>query len=368
MYSVVLSCEIIVQGQLAIEFPNARKSNMQRCEVFIAFISLLMLILGIHQSVNAQQRLPFGAKARFGINKGEIRDTAFTADGSHIAIASSMGVWLYDAAKGTETALAPATPFDVSAIAFSPDGKVLASGSGEGVIWLQHIETGAVRHFSPEHKQGILSVAFSPDGKTLVSGSRDQTIGLWDTETGKLRNRFSGHTSTVNIVAFSPDGKTLASGSSDETVRLWNPETGELRRTFLEHKNDNNSITEVAFSRDGKMIASGGTEWPMLYVWDIETGKVRYKHHSHNWSVDALAFSPDGTKLAIGGDTDAIEWLDVDFSHVNGIPITPTDMFPTDHPGWVSALVFSPDGKTLATVSRNGTILLWDWDKIRPNR
>ena len=308
----------------------------------IALICLLMFLVG-HQNVEAQQQLPFGAKARFGINKGVITDTAFSPDRTQIAVASSVGIWLYDAATGTETALEPATPFGVSEIAFSPDGKTIAGGSDEGTIWLQHLDTGRIRHFPPIHTQHVLSVVFSPDGRTLATGSRDRTIGIWDTETGKLRRHLTGHTDAVNIVAFSPDGNTLGSGSSDRTVRLWNPETGKHWYTFLEHKNIKTEIfiTELAFSPDGKMIASGGSEWPTLFVWEIKTGKVKQEHHSHNWSVDALAFSPDSTKLAIGGDTDAVEWLDL-VTGANKFPI-----FPTDHPGWVSALAFSPDGKTL---------------------
>ena len=197
----------------------------------MAHICLLMFIVGYH-NVDAQDQLPFGAKARLGMDKGAISDTAFTPDGTRLAIASNVGVWLYEAATGAKTALAPATPFNVAAIAFSSNGKTFASGSDEGTIWLRRIDTGEIRHFSTGHMRRILSVAFSPDGKTLASGSDDKTIGLWDIETGQLRSRLSGHTDAVNIVAFSPDGKTLASGSSDRTVRLWNPETGEFKNTL----------------------------------------------------------------------------------------------------------------------------------------
>ena len=116
----------------------------------IALICLLMFLIG-YQNVEAQQQLPFGAKTRFGINKGVITDTAFSPDRSQIAVASSIGIWLYDAATGTETALEPATPFGVSAIAFSPDGETIACGSDEGTIWLRRLDTGRIRHFPPIH-------------------------------------------------------------------------------------------------------------------------------------------------------------------------------------------------------------------------
>ena len=102
---------------------------MTNHKYFIISIGLLLIFTVGHQGVNAQQHLPFGAKAQLGINKGEISDVAFTPDGTQIAVASSIGIWLYDAATGTEIALEPATPFGVSAIVFSPDAKTLATGS-----------------------------------------------------------------------------------------------------------------------------------------------------------------------------------------------------------------------------------------------
>ena len=194
---------------------------MPNHKYFIISIGILLIFTVGHQDVKAQQQLPFGAKAQLGINKGVISDVAFTPDGTQIAVASSIGIWLSDAATGTETALEPATPFGVSAIAFSPDGKTLATGSEEGAIWLRRIDIGAIRHFLSVHTRDIFSVAFSPDAKTLASGSRDGTIGLWDTETGKLRSHLTGHTDAVNIVAFSPDGKTLASWSAGGAILLW---------------------------------------------------------------------------------------------------------------------------------------------------
>lgn len=155
---------------------------MTHHKYFIIYLSFLLIFLVAHQNVEAQQQLPFGAKARFGINKGVISDTAFSPDRTQIAVASSIGIWVYDAATGTETALAPATPFGVSAIAFSPDGKTIAGGSDEGTIWLRRLDTGRIRHFPPIHTQHVLSVAFSPDGKTLASWNANGTILLWDWE------------------------------------------------------------------------------------------------------------------------------------------------------------------------------------------
>ena len=167
----------------------------------IAAICLLMFLAG-YQNVDAQQQLPFGAKAQLGTNKG--RNKRYSVHNpmalkSQSQVASVFGFMIR--LQVLKPLCPPATPFDVSAIAFSPDGKTLATGSEEGTIWMRRMDIGAIRYFPPVHKQAVLSVTFSPDGKTLASGSRDGTIGLWDIETGKLHRSLAGHTDAVNIVA-----------------------------------------------------------------------------------------------------------------------------------------------------------------------
>jgi WD40 repeat protein len=112
------------------------------------------------------------------------------------------------------------------------------------------------------------SVAFSPDGRWLASGYRDKTVKLWDTASGNLIRSLEGHQSAVNSVAFSPDGRWLASGSADKTVKLWDPSSGKLVRSLESHRS---SVLSVAFSPDGRWLASGSSD-NTVKLWEVETG------------------------------------------------------------------------------------------------
>ena len=142
----------------------------------------------------------------------------------------------------------------MSSVAFSRDGKMLASGSKDATIKLWDVTTGKEQATLKGHMDWVTSVAFSPNSKTLASGSRDRTIKLWNVATGKEQASLKGHTNVVFSVAFSPDGKTLASASWDKTVKLWDVATAKERATLKGHTR---LVYSVAFSPDGKTLASG---------------------------------------------------------------------------------------------------------------
>ncbi len=254
----------------------------------------------------------------------------------------------------------------VYTVAFSPDGSTLASGGESKSLkphyWanvttysvvhthsLQLWDTHTRKHLAnlKGHSENVSCAVFSPDGKILASGSWDDTIRLWNPATGQHLTTFHGHRDDVNVVAFSPDGATLVSGSNDDTIKLWNP-TGEVRATLYGHEAN---VTSVVFSPDGKMLASGSAD-NTIRLWNPTTGEPMNLLEGHTEGVSSVAFSMDGVTLASGSWDNTIRlWDSTTGEHLATF---------SGHRGNVNAVAFSPDGRTLASGSSDGTILLWE--------
>ena len=158
------------------------------------------------------------------------------------------------------------------------------------------------------HRGGVLAVAFSPDGKTMVTGCGDGNIASWDAKTGKTKATNKGHTGWVNSVAFSPDGKTLASGSGDKTIKLWDVATGKEQATLKGHT-DSVYLRGVQSGRQDAGLGRASDK--TIKLWDVATGKEQATLKGHTDWVSSVAFSPDGKTLASGSDDKTIKLWDV---------------------------------------------------------
>nr|AAX07501.1 WD-repeat protein [Gemmata sp. Wa1-1] len=208
------------------------------------------------------------------------------------------------------------------------------------------------------HNNEIQALAWSPDGQLIASGSGHWSSGLesefkiWDARTGQLLRTITQEIGTVLALAFSPDGTVLASGSHDRVVRLWNPRTGQLVKELPGHSN---RVSRVVFSPDGKRLASAALD-NTARIWDLETGKTLHVLRGHKDNVFCLEFSPDGKMLVTG-----------DRKHVARVwdPATGKLLRTETGPGDLRATSFSPDGAWLAFGTFQGSI--WVWDLTQPN-
>ena len=227
---------------------------------------------------------------------------AFSPDGKTLASAANRTIKLWNVAEGIEIANLAGHKLAVNALAFSPDGKTLASAGADKTIKLWNLaQKKEIASFSP-HKQAISAIAFSPDGQTLASAGEDKTIKLWNFAKKEETATFTGHELAINALAFSPDGQTLASGSRDKTIKLWNFAKKEETATFTGHQQ---GIEALVFSPDGRAIASGGAD-RTIKLWKRATETEIMAIAIPSWQMGVIAFAPDGKTMASSDEQNAV--------------------------------------------------------------
>lgn len=250
----------------------------------------------------------------------------------------------------------------VLSVSFSPDGRVLASGSRDNTVKLWDVSTGQVLRTLTGHRLAVASVAFSPKGDLLASGSWDGTVRLWETAGSRLRLILESDEGPVNAIAFSPDGREIAAGTDRSTVVLWDAATGQAIRKF---QGKNGFVYTIAFSPEGNNLLAAGTDDFEPTIWNSLTGYLRCTVHGLNKSFYSVAFSPRGpAKMAMGASDNTITLWEPTSGQL-------TDHSPRNysssnldvlngHTEKVTAVAFSPDGRTVASGSWDNTIRLWD--------
>ena len=335
--------------------------------------------------------LPASATARLGkgaMGEGD-RAVALSPDGRTLAVASHVGVWVYETGTFRPRALLP-TRLPVFSVAISSRG-VLAAGTQHGGVFLRSVATGSrvgtLRHsgyvtsvvFSPDGTRlasgswdhtikiwdvesrrelsewevqqtneihSFISVDFSPDGRLLASGFQDGTVGLWDVAAQAEVGTLKGHTDRVTSVSFSPNGALVASGSGDRTVRLWDV-GGQTEVAVM--RGHAGPVHSVSYSPAGDVLASGSWD-RTVRLWDVSTGDLISTFDKHKGAVRSVSFSSDGATLVSGSADGMVLLRDLKTGNAAGL---------SGHEP-LNSMTLSSDGVTLAMSYRDGTIRLWD--------
>lgn len=288
---------------------------------------------------------------------GQVFSMAFSPDGKKLASASHPAPMLWDVATGEELPLFRRSVPRARRVAFSPDGKTLLLDAGPEVR-LCDLATGDVQLTFPILTGQFPLFAFSPDGQTLASAEK-RRVKLWSLETGEERRTLARDTREVLCLAFSPDSKTLACGSKDDqAISLWDVATGKELPTLKDQRSSN--LLSLAFNRDGTLLASASWD-NSVRGWDVASGKPCFSL-SHEVPVRTLAFHPDGRTL-VSGDIRGVVQL-WDLARRQGRSLL------QGFGQGISSVAFSPDGDTLAVANVDGGIKLWDMaagkEKLEP--
>ncbi|HAT14234.1 MAG TPA: serine/threonine protein kinase [Microcoleaceae bacterium UBA11344] len=283
----------------------------------------------------------------FAQHSDAVGAVAFSPDGLMLASGSKdKTIQIWDLATGKSIRTFEGDSSTIWSVAFDSNGTRLATGTGFWRVMLWDLKTGQSMS-SLDHAASVWSVAISHDGQLIASGSGDKTTKIWDAVNGRLIHNLPDHTDFVYSVAFSPDDKTLVSASKDNKITIVDVATGRLLKTIDGHADQ---VRSVAISPDGQTLVSGSYD-ESIKIWHLETGELIRSLKGHSDDIVSVAISPDGKFIASGSKDKTIKIWDLATGELLNTL--------TGHLDQVYVVTFSPDGKTIASGSKDNSIRLW---------
>ena len=291
-------------------------------------------------------------------HRRSVKAVAFSPDGRRLATGGEDGcIVVWRPGEGIEQELPCQHLGGVIAVAFSRDGATLASAHAEHDVVLWDVTTGRELTKLTGHAGLVLSFDFFPDGATVATASRDRTIRLWDVASGRNKTVLSGHSGAVRTIRVSPDGRTLASSSTEGVVKLWDVASGDCRRSLASDR-IGLAVDALAFSPDGLTLATAGV-CRKIRFWEVATGRKQTDLRTNAENTRNIAYSADGQTAIIMKYDDLLLINDINTISERTIVL-----------GAFNTLcsAFSPDGLSLALGDMDGTVRVWDLNRLVNNR
>ena len=331
--------------------------------LMISWLLVSLLLLNSFGQNETQIGLPENAIKRIG--NGICNHIAYSPDGKQLALATSIGIWLYDTDTYEPLSLLTGHTDSVRSVEYSADGKILASGSSDGTIRLWDPQATKNIAVLTGHQNAVTDIAISGDSRKLASiGADEKFVRLWNINTQRHITDLKGKFNAIHSLAFSPNSDIIAAGDFDGTVKLLSTEKKKQIASLVGHKLAPSDITEpgsvltLAFSPDGETLASGSRD-TTIRLWNTKTKYHKVTLTGHSGRVTTVVFSSDGKTIASGAtythwssDSSIRLWDAKTGKHLRTIE-TPT---------LVHRLAFSPDNETLASISGNNAIHIWNTD------